>query len=70
MATTQTFTPMNVFSVVEVLTVDCLLTADVCVYRSIAVCVLKYWATVITVYLESQSLKEDTPVAVWTWVSA
>lgn len=54
----------------EFLTVDCGLMADVCVYRSIAVCVLKYWATVITVFLESQSLKEDTPVAVWTWVSA
>lgn len=54
----------------EFLTVDCGLRADVCVHRSIAVCVLKYWATVITVYLESQSLKEDTRVAVWTWVSA
>lgn len=52
------------------LTVDCCLTADLCIYRSIVVCVLRYWATVITVYLGSQSLKEDMPAAAWTWASA
>lgn len=41
----------------------------VCVFRSISVCVLRSWVTVIIVYLEYQSLRDDTPAAVWRWAS-
>lgn len=41
----------------------------VCVCRSTSVCVLRSWVTVIIVYLESRSLREDTPAAVWRWAS-